>query len=84
MNAHEPRLSKSQHDMLATAALSPDGTVLAIGWNRHAPTSHMKSFATNTAQALEWRGLLVEVPARGWGRIYRITDKGRALIGGQP
>ena len=68
------KLTPIQWEMLKTAQASPDGTVLAIGFNRHGPA--MKSFPTATAKALVARKLLYFVKTCSWGSVYKITGGG--------
>lgn len=69
-----------QLDMLRQAARQKDGTVLAIGFNRHSPKSHMKSFPMASANALLERGFIEFVKPAAWGSIFRITATGRQYI----
>lgn len=62
-----------QSKMLHNASESPDGTVLAGGFNRRPHTSA-------TAKSLHRRGL-VELVKQGHGyEVWRITDAGRAAL----
>jgi hypothetical protein len=65
---------------LRTAASRPDGTVLAIGFNRHNPGGSLKSYPTSTANALLKIEALVRVSGGAWGTVYKITDYGRKII----
>lgn len=65
---------------LRVANASADGTVLAIGYGRHNPDGHMKSFPTALANALLDRGFLEFIKNAAWGDVYRITATGRTFI----
>ena len=65
---------------LRTANASPDGTVLCIGYGRHNPEGHMKSYPTASANALLDREFLEFVKNAAWGDVYRITDAGRRFM----
>ena len=65
---------------LRQAARQVDGTVLVIGFNRHSPDGHMKSYPPATAYSLVKRGMLVPLKAAAWGNVYKITIEGRNYI----
>lgn len=71
--------------LLTEAKGSPDGTILAIGHNRHGYSGEVNGrkftfHAAATAIALERRGFIEYVKRGGWGNIYRITASGRYVV----